>query len=95
MFFAVRRSRKVDNATKAREAFSSQGGSGGGGAAKLLGGAGTFLTLTRSVMTGVVGFVTIVFLTFFMILEGPGGIERGLQLMPASSRPPSPRFWRT
>src|SRR3954469_10531617 len=68
---------------KAREAFSG----GAGGSTKLLGGAGTVLTLTRSVMTGVVGFVTIVFLTFFMILEGPSWIERGLGLLPTQSRP--------
>ena len=69
---------------KARDAFS---GGGGGGGTKLLGGAGTVLTLTRGVVTGVVGFVTIVFLTFFMILEGPAWVERGLSLLPAHSRP--------
>jgi predicted PurR-regulated permease PerM len=69
---------------KARAALS--GGEGGGGA-KVLGGAGTVISLTRSVMTGVVGFVTILFLTFFMILEGPGWVERALGLMPAASRP--------
>ena len=69
---------------KARQALSS--GEGGGGT-KLLGGAGTVVSLTRSVVTGVVGFVTIVFLTFFMILEGPGWVERGLGALPAAARP--------
>jgi predicted PurR-regulated permease PerM len=67
---------------KARQAVSN-----GGGGAKVLGGAGTVVSLTKSVITGVVGFVTIVFLTFFMILEGPTWVERGLELVPASSRP--------
>lgn len=70
---------------KARETFSGQGA--GGGATKLLGGAGTVVSLTRSVVTAVVGFVTILFLTFFMILEGPSWIERGLQSLPEASRP--------
>jgi predicted PurR-regulated permease PerM len=69
---------------KARAAVS--GGEGGGGA-KLLGGAGTLVSLTRSVVTGVVGFVTILFLTFFMILEGPTWVNRALTLLPAESRP--------
>jgi predicted PurR-regulated permease PerM len=69
---------------KARQAVS---GGQGGGASKLLGGAGTVVSLTRSVVTGVVGFVTIVFLTFFMILEGPGWVERGLNVLPSAARP--------
>jgi len=70
---------------KAKETFSGQGQ--GGGATKLLGGAGTVVSLTRSVVTAVVGFVTILFLTFFMILEGPGWVERGIQSLPEASRP--------
>jgi predicted PurR-regulated permease PerM len=70
---------------KAKETFSGQGE--GGGATKLLGGAGTVVSLTRSVVTAVVGFVTILFLTFFMILEGPGWVERGIQSLPAAARP--------
>ena len=49
-------------------------------------------------ITGVVGFITIVFLTLFMILEGPTWVERGLGLMPpgvapalAQRRPPDRR----
>jgi predicted PurR-regulated permease PerM len=66
---------------KLREAVS------GGGATKLAGGAGTVLSLTRGVVTAVVGFVTIIFLTLFMLLEGPAWMERGFQMLPESSRP--------
>src|SRR3954469_1706126 len=69
---------------KARQLASNQSG---GGASKLLGGAGTVVSLTRSVVTAVVGFVTILFLTLFMILEGPSWIERGLQSMAPAARP--------
>src|SRR3954452_8629157 len=69
---------------KARQVASNQSG---GGASKLLGGAGTVVSLTRSVVTAVVGFVTILFLTLFMILEGPAWIDRGLQTLPPASRP--------
>ena len=63
-----------------REATKSGGGS-------LLGGAGTVLDVGRGIVTGIVGFVTIVFLTLFMILEGPTWVERGLALMSPESRP--------
>ena len=58
-----------------------------GGGSLLGGGAGTVLDVGRGIVTGVVGFVTIVFLTLFMILEGPTWVERGLALMPPQSRP--------
>ena len=57
------------------------------GASLLGGGAGTVLDIGRGVVTGVVGFVTIMFLTLFMILEGPTWVERGLGLMRPESRP--------
>jgi predicted PurR-regulated permease PerM len=65
---------------RVREATRSNGGS-------LVGGAGTALEVGRSVLTGIVGFITIIFLTLFMILEGPAWVERGIALMPAQSRP--------
>ena len=52
-----------------------------------LGSAGTLLEFGRGVATTIVGIVTIVFLTLFMILEGPKWIERGLGLMPQQQRP--------
>jgi predicted PurR-regulated permease PerM len=57
------------------------------GASLLGGGAGTVLDIGRGVLTGVIGFVTIMFLTLFMILEGPTWVERGLGLMRPESRP--------
>jgi predicted PurR-regulated permease PerM len=59
----------------------------GGGATKLTGGASAVLSLTRSVVTAVVGFVTILFLALFMLLEGPTWWDRGLGMLPAESRP--------
>jgi predicted PurR-regulated permease PerM len=50
-------------------------------------GAGTLLEVGRSIVTTVFGFVTIIFLTLFMILEGPAWVERGIQLMPPQQRP--------
>src|SRR3954463_6119710 len=60
----------------------------GGGAAKLAG--GTVLSLTQSVVTAIVGFVTIAFMTFFMILEGPTWLDRFYSLM----SPESEERWR-
>jgi predicted PurR-regulated permease PerM len=60
---------------------------GGGGGGKLAGGAGTVLSLTKSVITAVVGVVTIIFLTIFMLLEGPTWWERGLGMLEPRSRP--------
>jgi predicted PurR-regulated permease PerM len=59
----------------------------GGGVTKLAGGAGAILSLTQSVITAVVGTVTIIFLTIFMLLEGPTWWERGLGLLTPASRP--------
>jgi predicted PurR-regulated permease PerM len=66
---------------KARDALHE------GGAKKLFGLSGTALALTRSVITVVVGIVTIAFMTFFMLLEGPAWVERGYGLLPAASQP--------
>ena len=60
---------------------------GGGGVTKLAGGAGAVLSLTQSVITAVVGFVTIIFLTIFMLLEGPIWWERGLSMLTPEQRP--------
>jgi predicted PurR-regulated permease PerM len=59
----------------------------GNGSGKLAGGASAALDVARSVITFVVGVVTITFLTIFMLLEGPAWIDRLLALMPESSRP--------
>jgi predicted PurR-regulated permease PerM len=60
---------------------------GNGGATKLAGGATAVLSLTKSVITAVLGTVTILFLTVFMLLEGPAWWERILGLADPRSRP--------
>ena len=59
---------------------------GDGGSGRLAGGAGAALDLTRTVVTFVVGVVTITFMTFFMLVEGPAWLERLYGLMPARSQ---------
>ncbi|HET6944804.1 MAG TPA: AI-2E family transporter [Gaiellaceae bacterium] len=58
-----------------------------GGVNKLAVGAGAALTITRSVITAVVAALTIVFLTFFMLLEGPLWMERIYGLIPEAQQP--------
>jgi predicted PurR-regulated permease PerM len=58
-----------------------------GGAQRVLGLSGTAVSVTKSVITIVVGTITIAFLTFFMLLEGPKWVERALGLLPEDSRP--------
>jgi predicted PurR-regulated permease PerM len=53
-----------------------------GGAASLVGASGTALAITRGILTAIVGIVTIIFLTFFMLLEGPKWMERFYGLLP-------------
>jgi predicted PurR-regulated permease PerM len=59
----------------------------GSGGNRILGGASTALDVTRSVVTFVAGVVTIAFMTFFMLLEGPNWVERFYGLMPEDARP--------
>src|SRR5437870_5134790 len=54
---------------KAREALNS------GGASKLFGISGTALALAKGVVNVVLATVTIAFMTFFMLLEGPRWVE--------------------
>jgi predicted PurR-regulated permease PerM len=62
-----------------------------GGASKLFGFSGTALSITKSVITLVVAAVTITFMTFFMLLEGPIWVNRFYSMLPAKSQP----RWRT
>jgi predicted PurR-regulated permease PerM len=57
-----------------------------GGASQVLGISGTALAITRGVLTLIVAIVTIAFLTFFMLLEGPAWMERIYGLIPEGSR---------
>jgi predicted PurR-regulated permease PerM len=59
----------------------------GGGAGRLAGGATAALDVTRSVITFVAGVVTIVFMTFFMLLEGPTWRARLIALLPPDRQP--------
>jgi predicted PurR-regulated permease PerM len=58
-----------------------------GGAARIFGFSGTAIAVTKGVVTAVVASITIIVLTFFMLLEGPGWIQRLLSLLPERSRP--------
>jgi predicted PurR-regulated permease PerM len=73
--------RKYHVVEKVREATKN------GGASTLAGGAGTVVSIGRSVVTSIVAFVTVVFLMLFMILEGPAWVQRGIGLMPVEQRP--------
>jgi predicted PurR-regulated permease PerM len=57
-----------------------------GGASKVLGLSSTALALTKSVITLIVAAVTIAFMTFFMLLEGPTWLERIYSALPDDSR---------
>jgi predicted PurR-regulated permease PerM len=66
---------------KAREALEK------GGAAKLFGFSGAALAITKSIITIVVATLTITFMTFFMLLEGPLWMERLYSLLPEPLQP--------
>ncbi len=66
---------------RVREAIEEQGAGG------VLGVAAPAQAIATSVITAVVGLVTIIFLTFFMLLEGPRSVDRVLGLLPESTRP--------
>jgi predicted PurR-regulated permease PerM len=65
---------------KARDAVQE------GGAAKLFGLSGTAVALAKGVVTVVVATLTIAFLTFFMLLEGPRWMERFYSLLNPAAR---------
>jgi predicted PurR-regulated permease PerM len=65
---------------KAREAIND------GGASKLFGVSGTALALAKGVVTTVVAILTIAFMTFFMLLEGPKWLDRFYSLLTPASR---------
>ncbi|HZO98316.1 MAG TPA: AI-2E family transporter [Gaiellaceae bacterium] len=58
-----------------------------GGASRILGLSGAAIAVTKSVITIIAASVTIVFLTFFMLLEGRAWVERFYGLLPERSRP--------
>jgi len=58
-----------------------------GGAKKLLGLSGAAVSVTKGVLSFIVGAVTVAFLTFFMLLEGPDWMERFYGLLSPESQP--------
>ncbi len=58
-----------------------------GGAKRVLGLSGAAVSVTKSIITVIAATVTIVFLTFFMLLEGRGWVDRMYGLLPEESRP--------
>jgi predicted PurR-regulated permease PerM len=71
-----------------REAIERQGPLG------VLGLSEPFLEVVRSVITAVVGTITIIFLTYFMLLEGPRTLKQLLLLLPETARPRYERVGR-
>jgi predicted PurR-regulated permease PerM len=61
------------------------------GVGGILGLSGPALDVVRSVVTAVVGVITVIFLTYFMLLEGPRTVSGLLGLLPDE---PRPRFER-
>jgi predicted PurR-regulated permease PerM len=57
-----------------------------GGASRVLGLSGVALSVTKSVITIIAATITIVFLTFFMLLEGREWVERVYSLFPEQSQ---------
>src|SRR4029077_9244404 len=58
-----------------------------GGAKKVLGLSGAAISVTKGVLNFIIGAVTVAFLTFFMLLEGPDWMERLYGLLPPESQP--------
>jgi predicted PurR-regulated permease PerM len=71
-----------------REAIERQGPGG------VLGLSAGVLDVVRSIITAVVGVITIIFLTYFMLLEGPRTIDGILRIVPESARPRYERVGR-
>jgi predicted PurR-regulated permease PerM len=71
-----------------REAIEERGPGG------VLGLSEPFLDVVRSIVTVVVGTITIIFLTYFMLLEGPRTVTQLLGLLPETTRPRYERVGR-
>lgn len=64
------------------------------GVGGILGLGGPALDIVRSVVTAVVGTITVIFLTYFMLLEGPRTVSTVLGLLPEGARPRYERVGR-
>jgi predicted PurR-regulated permease PerM len=58
-----------------------------GGASRVLGFSGVAISIAKSVVSIVVGAITILFMTYFMLLEGPSWVDRFYRLLPEQSQP--------
>jgi predicted PurR-regulated permease PerM len=58
-----------------------------GGATKLFGLSGVAVSVAKGVITIVIATITIAFMTFFMLLEGPAWVERFYGMLPEQSQP--------
>ena len=58
-----------------------------GGTSRVLGLSGAALSVTKSIITVIAATVTIIFLTFFMLLEGRDWVDRVYGLFPETTRP--------
>jgi predicted PurR-regulated permease PerM len=70
-----------DIVDRVRSAIEDQGVGG------VLGVTEPAIAVAQGVVAAVVGVITIVFLTFFMLLEGPRAVDRFLQVLPEGARP--------
>jgi predicted PurR-regulated permease PerM len=73
--------REYEIVERVRDAVDSAGASG------VLGLSGTAVSVTKGVITAVVGTLTIAFLTLFMLLEGPRWVERVYGLLSEETQP--------
>jgi predicted PurR-regulated permease PerM len=65
-----------------------------GGASKIFGLSGTAVSITKSVLTMVAAVITIIALTYFMLLEGPMWLERFYSLFSEKRQPRLRRIFR-
>lgn len=72
---------------KVRDATSSFGNGGGGGSELTSSATSTAVSVTKGILTAITALVTIIFMTFFMILEGPAWMERLYSLVPDREQP--------
>jgi predicted PurR-regulated permease PerM len=61
---------------------------------RILGVSGTAVAVTKGVITAIVATITIIVMTFFMLLEGPKWVERFFDELPEESRPRLRRIGR-
>jgi predicted PurR-regulated permease PerM len=66
----------------------------GGGISRVLGVSGVAVSVAKGIVTAIVAIVTIAFMTFFMLLEGPQWMERFYALLPDEQRPRAERIGR-